>query len=72
MDGGEDAYFSPELIGDVTLTETHLFVRNFETTLVIPRHALGDDAEEVAAHISALARGPYYFDPPLDETAATD
>ena len=66
LDSPDEAYLSPELIGEVLLTRTHLFIRSYNTTLVVPRHALGDEAEAVAAHIRALSRGPYYFDAPLD------
>lgn len=69
IDGQDEAYLSPELIGEVLLTRTHLFIRNFATTIVVPRHAFADaaEAEAVAAHITALSRGPYYFDAPLDD-----
>jgi hypothetical protein len=66
----EEAYLSPELIGEVLLTRTHLFIRNYTTTIVVPRTALGDEAQAVADYISQLSRGPYYFDAPLDDDAA--
>lgn len=69
IDSPDEAYLSPELIGEVLLTRTHLFIRNYGTTIVVPRAALGDEAEAVAEHISKLARGPYYFDAPLDDEA---
>lgn len=63
---GEVAYLSPELIGEVLLTPTHLFIRNYETAIVVPRTAFTDaaEAEALAAHLQELARGPYYFDAP--------
>jgi hypothetical protein len=64
IDGPDEAYLSPELIGEVLLTRTHLFIRNYSTTIVVPRRAFADaaEAEAVAAHITTLSRGPYYFD----------
>ena len=64
IDGPDEAYLSPELIGEVVLTQSHLFIRNFDTAIVVPRHAFAAaaEAEAVAAHITALSRGPYYFD----------
>lgn len=63
---GEEDYLSPELIGEVLLTPSHLFIRNFASAIVVPRQAFADaaEAEAFAAHLRALARGPYYFDPP--------
>ena len=71
VDSPDEAYLSPELIGQVLLTRTHLFIRNFTTTIVVPRHAFADadEAAEVAAHITQLSRGPYYFDAPLDDAS---
>ncbi|MBC7737908.1 MAG: hypothetical protein H7245_12000 [Candidatus Saccharibacteria bacterium] len=70
--GSDEAYLSPELIGEVLLTRSHLFIRSHETTIVVPRHALGDEAEDLAAYITALSRGPYYFDAPVDEPPLDD
>ncbi|MBC7477778.1 MAG: hypothetical protein H7317_06745 [Pseudorhodobacter sp.] len=63
----DEAYLSPELIGEVLLTRTHLFLRSGDTTIVVPRSAIADEAEELAAYITQLSRGPYYFEAPLDD-----
>ncbi len=72
IDSRDEAYLSPELIGEVILTRTHLFIRSHTTTIVVPRHAFADadEAEEIAAYITQLSRGPYYFDAPLDDAGA--
>lgn len=72
IDSADDAYLSPELIGQVLLTRTHLFIRTHDTTLGIPRSTFASaaEAEAVAAEITALSRGPYYFDAPLDDDRA--
>ena len=70
--GPDEAYLSPELIGEVVLTRTHLFIRSHATCIVVPRAALGDEAEDLTAHITQLSRGPYYFDPPLDDATQAD
>ena len=59
------AYLSPELIGQVVETPTHLFVLNFHTALVVPVRAFADAAEaaRMAQHLRDLAAGPYYFQP---------
>lgn len=62
IDGTDEDYLSPELIGAVLLTPTHVFVHSHSTTLVIPTRAL-PDAPAMAAHLRELARGPYYFEP---------
>ena len=69
IDSPDEAYLSPELIGQVQLTRTHLFIRSHLTTIVVPRHAFADatEAQQMAAHITQLSRGPYYFDAPLDD-----
>ena len=69
IDSRDEAYLSPELIGQVLLTPHHLFIRSHDTTIVVPRRAFADadEAEAVAAHITQLSRGPYYFDAPLDD-----
>ncbi len=65
IDGPDEAYLSPELIGEVALTRSYIFVRSHSTTLVIPNRAFASPAEaaEMAAHLRELAKGPYYFDP---------
>lgn len=64
IDDTEDAFLSPELIGQVLNTASHIFVLNHNTTMVIPTRAFANAAEaaEMADHIRELARGPYYFD----------
>ena len=59
------AYLSPELIGQVLQTPTHLFVLNFDTALVVPLRAFASPAEAdaMAQHLRDLAVGPYYFQP---------
>ena len=71
IDSPDEAYLSPELIGQVLLTRTHLFIRNSTTTIVVPRHAFAnaDEAKEIATYITRLSRGPYYFDAPLDDAS---
>lgn len=58
------AYLSPELIGQVIETATHIFVLNHNTAIVVPKSAFGSPAEAtaIAAHIRELAAGPYYFE----------
>jgi hypothetical protein len=60
----DEAYLSPELIGEVLLTPTHLFILGFDTVIAVPRTAFADaeEAEATAAHFKSLARGPYYFE----------
>jgi hypothetical protein len=60
IDGTDEDYLSPELIGEVLLTRSHIFVTSHSTTLVIPNRAL-PDAPALAAHLRDLAQGPYYF-----------
>ena len=72
VSGPDEEYLSPELIGQVLLTRSHLFIRNFQNTIVVPRHVLGDEAEALAAYITALSKGPYYFDAPLDDRTPGD
>ncbi|OYU40958.1 MAG: hypothetical protein CFE33_02465 [Pseudorhodobacter sp. PARRP1] len=55
------AYLSPELIGQVVQTPTHLFVLNFGTAIVVPVRVFSD-ASAMAQHLRELAAGPYYFD----------
>ena len=61
IDSTDEATLSPELIGEVIQTRTHIFVRSHSTTLVIPTRAL-DDPAALAAYLRELARDPYYFD----------
>ena len=70
--GTDEAYLSPELIGAVVLTRTHLFIRSHATCIVVPRAALGDEAADLASYITRLSRGPYYFDAPLDDATQAD
>ncbi len=58
------AYLSPELIGQVLETPTHIFVLNFDTAIVVPLRAFADSAEasQMAQHLRDLAAGPYYFE----------
>lgn len=65
IDSEDCAYLSPELIGQVLETPTHLFVLNHNTRIVVPKHAFGtaQKAAAMATHIRELAAGPYYFDP---------
>lgn len=60
----DEAYLSPELIGEVLLTPTHLFILGFDTVIAVPRTAFADaeEAEATAAHFKSLACGPYYFE----------
>jgi hypothetical protein len=61
IDGTDEDYLSPELIGEVILTRSHIFVTSHSTTLVVPTRALPDPVA-IATHLRDLARGPYYFD----------
>jgi hypothetical protein len=65
IDGTDEDYLSPELIGEVLQTRSHIFVRSHSTTLVIPTRAFAtaSEAAELAVHLRNLAKGPYYFDP---------
>jgi hypothetical protein len=57
-------YLSPELIGQIVSTKTHIFMLNFTTTIAVPKAAFptAQEAEAMAAHLVELARGPYYFE----------
>ena len=65
IDSEDCAYLSPELIGQVLETPTHLFVLNTNTRIVVPKRAFASPqiAAAMADHIRELAAGPYYFDP---------
>jgi hypothetical protein len=60
----EEAYLSPELIGQVIDTPEHIFVSSHPDTLVIPTRAFDspEAARAMADHIRKLAEGPYYFE----------
>ena len=64
IDAVEEDYLSPELICAVGLTRTHLFIFGPNDPLVVPLTAFAnrEEAVEVANHLTALAKGPYYFD----------
>ena len=64
IDSDDCAYLSPELIGQVLNTPTHLFILNSNTRIVVPLRAFGsaEEAAQMAAHLRDLAAGPYYFD----------
>jgi len=64
IDSDDCAYLSPELIGQVLNTPTHLFILNSSTRIVVPVRAFGsaEEAAQMAAHLRDLAAGPYYFD----------
>ena len=64
IDGADCAYLSPELIGQVLDTPTHLFILNTNTRIVVPLRAFGSAAEvaQMAVRLRDLAAGPYYFD----------
>jgi hypothetical protein len=57
-------YLSPELIGQVLSSRSHLFILNYDTAIVVPKRAFASasEAEAMAAHVVELARGPYYFE----------
>jgi hypothetical protein len=58
------SYLSPELIGQVLDTPTHLFVLNYATAIVVPVHAFESPhkLKAMADYLRKLAAGPYYFD----------
>lgn len=64
IDSDDCAYLSPELIGRVLNTPTHLFILNQNTRIVVPVRAFGSaqEASRMAQHLRELAAGPYYFD----------
>ena len=64
-DIGEDTgenYISPELIGEVIETPTHIFIKSGSTSIFLPKRAL-EDPTEMVTYLRQLAKGPYYFDP---------
>jgi hypothetical protein len=64
IDSEDEAYLSPELIGEVILTRRHIVVKSHSSTLLIPTRAFASPTEAVAMarHIAELSKGPYYFD----------
>ena len=64
IDSQDVAYLSPELIGEVFLTRTHVVVKSHTATLLIPTRTFATPTEAVAVahHIADLSKGPYYFD----------
>lgn len=62
--GTDEIYLSPELIGRVLDTATHLFVLSCAGALVIPKRAFADaaEADSITARLRELAAGPYYFE----------
>jgi hypothetical protein len=63
-DTDDCAYLSPELIGQVLKTPTHLFILNSNTHIVVPVHAFASasEASQMADQLRELAAGPYYFE----------
>ena len=62
IDDCDEIYLSPELIGEVVETTTHIFILSGQTAIILPKRAIEDPAAMVA-HLRQLAKGPYYFDP---------
>ena len=62
LDEPEEIYLSPELIGPIVQSRTHVFVFSGSQCLLVPTRAL-DDPTAFTDHLRALAKGPYYFDP---------
>lgn len=60
----DEDYLSPELIGQVIDTKTHIFALSFGSAIVIPKRAFAtpEAADRMVAHLQELAAGPYYFD----------
>lgn len=65
IDSTDTAYLSPELIGQVLDTATHICVLNLNTRIVIPKRAFAtpDEARRVVDRLRELAAGPFYFEP---------
>ena len=65
IDSTDCAYLSPELIGQVLDTATHIFILNSNTRIVIPKRAFASaaQAQAVVARLHELAAGPFYFEP---------
>jgi len=57
-------YLSPELIGQVVETPTHLIILGVTGTIVVPVHAFASaaDAQATAAALRDLTRRPWPFD----------
>ena len=62
LDDTDEIYLSPELIGEVIDTPTHIFITSGLTAITLPKRALENPAEMVT-HLRQLSKGPYYFDP---------
>lgn len=65
IDSEETAYLSPELIGQVLDSPTHIFVLSHNSPIVIPKRAFAspDAAQRVVERLHELAAGPFYFEP---------
>ncbi len=65
IDSEETAYLSPELVGQVLDTPTHIFVLSHNAPIVIPKRAFAskDKAQRVVERLHELAAGPFYFEP---------
>lgn len=61
LDDSNEIYLSPELIGDVIETPTHIFILSGQNVITLPKRVLEDPAEMVV-YLRRLAKGPYYFD----------
>ncbi len=64
IDSPDCAYLSPELIGQVLDTPSHIFVLNTNTRIVIPKRAFdsAETAQVAVNRLHELAAGPYYFE----------
>ena len=64
IDCADTAYLSPELIGQVLDTASHIFILNTNTRIVIPKRAFASaaQAQAVVARLHELANGPFYFE----------
>ena len=62
IDDRDEIYLSPELIGEVVETPSHIFIFSGQTSIILPKRAIEDPAAMVA-HLRQLAQSPYYFDP---------
>ncbi|MEO6298287.1 MAG: hypothetical protein ABIV25_08260 [Paracoccaceae bacterium] len=62
LDGPDENYLSPELIGEIVDTPTHIFILSGQTTITLPKRVVENSAAMVV-HLRELAKGPYYFDP---------
>ena len=64
IESDDCAYLSPELIGEVIETPTHIFILSFNARIVVPKRAFSsaEEANRMASHLRDLSAGPYYFD----------